>query len=121
MSKKKLTVQLRFPGFFFEETTEKVISSLEEAERLAKHNPNCYGYKVFEQKGLICEGECYMTQPRCIKSVLFGKVYTLEQIKEMNDMEILISNLETDGQTSAIKLRSGTWLPIEKNTQIVEC
>ena len=118
---KEMTVVLRYPGLFFENRIEKKVSSVKDADTVAKNDKRCNGYEVYEQEeDVVINGTTYTAEPRRIKSVIFGKIYHIDQIRKMTGVDTLISNLESNGKKTAIKTRRGNWLFREKGTKVVD-
>ena len=125
MKQKNLTMVKRCHPFWYKSNffeshglqAEIPISSMEEAEKIARNEKCCFGYYVFQQEYFIFEGKRFEAKPEKIKSVIFGQVLDIEQIKAMphpHRQRGLLRSMEMKKQNQAIKTLTGGWLDIEK-------
>ena len=102
------------------------ISSMEEAEKMAMETRSCFGFYVYQKEFVFIDGKRFTAEPEKIRSVLFAKLFSVDEIKQMSDFykkDALLKNLAQNKQDKAIKTRTGAWLDIdeEKNAEIIVC
>lgn len=93
------------------------VSCMENAQKLAEADRYCFGYYVLQQEYLVVNGKRFEAKPESIKSVIFGEVFNIEQIKAMpstHALDVLLQDMEEKRQNKSIKTRTGGWLDIEK-------
>ncbi len=101
------------------------VASMDEAEKIAREDNRCFGYYVFQQEYFILKGKRFEAKPEKIKSIIFGEILNLEQIKALpnphHQEEVLIKNMEKKKQNQAIRTRTGGWLNLEdeKDAKVV--
>lgn len=88
----------------------------------AKLCNNCYGYSLKTRKYIEIDGEIYESKEiKNHKTVIFGKVYTLKEIKRMEDCYWLVKIMETNHYKKAVKIttRYGDWIRWDENVEYV--
>ena len=115
MKKKvELTLVKRYWGLFSENQSETTVSSLEEAQNLAVKDPDCLGYFVDQREIIIVNGKSFYAEKERVKSVLFGKLFTLKQIEKMHffgKYEVIQAMVKSKTDR-IVKSRTIRWIPL---------
>lgn len=86
------------------------VENEKQAHQLALKRKSCYAYSITQKPSPEEIDETQYNEPKICKKVIFGKVYTLEEIKLMERTEYLVKGMEELGMDKAIKTRTGEWL-----------
>ena len=86
------------------------VKSEKEADQMALKRPACYAYTITCREDVDNNGETHKGEEKVCKRVVFGKVYTLEEIKCMKDTEYLVKGMEKLDLDKAVKTRTDNWL-----------
>ena len=87
------------------------VESEQEAHSLALHTKNCYGY--------------YLTyyvltdESKARKRVIFGDIYTLEQIKDMDKVWLLRLSMKLHRYDKAVKTKCGNWVEWSEDVEYI--
>lgn len=103
----KLILIKRYPGAFLESREKIEVPDENTAYKIASEDKECFGYYLKQGR-------------RCVKKVIFGRVYTLEQIKQMSGVEKVLSGMESYKEKAAVKTRLGTWKYMEKGLEVID-
>lgn len=113
----KLYVEFFYPGSLFSESTTQEVTSKENI----KLPERAFGYRFFEREEVTLEGGELLKGANKNHSGMYykGTLYTLEEVKQIPNTEILQCNMEMNGDKLVIKTIIGNWQPFtEKDTLI---
>lgn len=122
-------VEFSMSGFFFSESTSRMVDNLSREEIVALAPSNAFAmrtYQVAQGKVAVGHGgkKKVSTEPfnRSPLTYLGGRVVTLDQLKAEGAGEILIANMECNGWPFVIQCRTGNWQPFdpEKGETVLE-
>ena len=108
-----------FPGLMFAETATRRVQNDEEGHKIALENKHCYGYELDRREDIVDNGKTYEGECETYKRVLFGKVYTLEDVERMGDVGNVLTNMKSNGYEKIVKTRCGWWRPLKEGTECV--
>ena len=104
-----------------EETQIYKVNSDEEAHKMALEDKSCIGYNLFRREYTKVDGKTTKGEPEIYKRVVFGKVYTLEEIRDIDEdyatdlcIRMIVFNLD-----KAIKTRNGGFIVWEKDVEYI--
>jgi len=109
-------VQFDEPGSFFPESTTRKVSKRIPAE-LENIPEYTFALNFFDRSEIITKGETLKGKPKNDSiRILFGKKYTLEQLKEQgySEKDALFRNIE-NSFPFAVYCLPGNWQPAEEN------
>ena len=116
---KRKFVTLYYRGVMFDEPCTRSVASDEAAHEMALKDKNCFGYDLWQREDVEEDGTTYTGEPETYKSVIFGKVYTLEEVEKMENVDILLFNMRSNGDNNVVKTRCGNWKPYKENVQYI--
>ena len=113
-------VQFAFPGIFDTEYVNEKIA--ERDPELVTIPRGAFGYRFFDQEKTVIDGELLLGKPKNYSSfTYFGKVYTLEEVKEKYpEYTSLIRNMEDKGSNRVVCTIRGNWQILEKADIVIE-
>ena len=92
---------------------EYEVNSEEEGYKMAFQNDRCYGYGI---KEIEVDGD---QKVKTTKTVVFGKVYTLRQIKHMKKTK-MVEDMKANREEKAVKTRVfGQWIPWSADAEYI--
>ena len=122
---RKTYIEFLYPGVMFSESLEKEVKARDVSK--VKVPENAFGFRFFDIISVVVNANgknVKLTSERINLSPMHyygGKLYTVTEIKRyFPNKRILISNIEGNGYTRAIRCRTGNWQPFEKTDVFVE-
>ena len=98
---------------WFSASKEYEVNSEEEGYKMAFQNERCYSYSIKEIPA--DSGQKVKTS----KTVIFGKVYTLRQIKHMKKTK-MVEDMKANREKNAVKTRVfGQWIPWSADAEYI--
>lgn len=85
----------------------------EEGHKMALEEQNCFGYTLQRRVDTKVNDKIVWGEPITYKNVVFGKVYTREEVKRMegDDAQYNYSMMMIFGRSKIVKTRNGDFIP----------
>lgn len=121
----RIFATLHFPGTI--QTIQNIhqifkVNSAEEAHKMALGHQQCYGYDLSTREDSIVDCETITGEPDTIKRVVFGKVLTIEDVRNMKDFiaEPICLAMKVFHKDKIVKTRCGNFVAWEKGVEYSE-
>jgi len=112
------------PGFLFPEESYKQLDAHDPDEALAKAPDNTFCFVLYDTEEAPDLGPDFRVVPvhknKSARFYIGGKIYTVEEIVEMDNLDGLLSNLSAFGTNRAILCRTGNWQPFTEADTLLE-
>lgn len=107
----KIFVTLYYRDWLFNTEQTYLVESEEGAHEMALREKKCYGYYL--------NYYVYGGEPMARKRVIFGNVYTLEQIRSMDKVRLVLLSMWLNHYKKAAKTRCGNWVEWRENVEYI--
>lgn len=114
----KTYMEIFYPGSFFSETSEKLVTSRKVPTKCPK---GAFGVRFFDREEMKKGGEVLFGKNKNYSAKYYwGTTYTPAQIKkEFPDQDILYSNVKNNGYKKAVRTVMGNWQPVEDKDVVI--
>ena len=116
----KYYVDFLYPGAFVSESETRAIDTPLDVGTVPR---GAYGYTVWERTERTVDGETLRGERRDVRSVVFGHVRTVPEMRARNHdgkYNILLSNMTGNGWPKVVETVRGTFLPLTANLEVRE-